>query len=93
LLGSPTEPREFVEYVVFENHIAREGSVWRLMDKVYPKWSQPKDGIHRAKLLENLNKSELPETTVEIGHGWEDKVKSDEAKLAKEKSEEKEESK
>lgn len=33
LSGSP-EPTEVVEYVVFENHIAREGSIWRLHDKV-----------------------------------------------------------
>ncbi|KAK6022111.1 DSS1/SEM1 family protein [Ostertagia ostertagi] len=44
LLGSETEPREVVEYVVFENHIAVVDGMWRLHDKVYPRWVQPKQG-------------------------------------------------
>ncbi|VDO72784.1 unnamed protein product [Haemonchus placei] len=44
LLGSETEPREVVEYVVFENHIAVLDGMWRLHDKVYPKWVKPKQG-------------------------------------------------
>lgn len=34
LLSGSEEPKEVIEYVVFENHIAREGSTWRLHDKV-----------------------------------------------------------
>ncbi|CAI4232481.1 unnamed protein product [Auanema sp. JU1783] len=53
ILGSETEPRDVVEYVVFENHIAVVDGVWRLHDKVYPKWSQPKQGAHLTKELED----------------------------------------
>ncbi|ETN72985.1 hypothetical protein NECAME_18572 [Necator americanus] len=45
ILGSETDPREVIEYVVFENHIAVVDGSWRLHDKVYPKWVQPKQGV------------------------------------------------
>lgn len=34
MLGSETEPRTTLEYVVFENHIAVVDGKWRLHDKV-----------------------------------------------------------
>ncbi|KJH48330.1 Tim44-like domain protein [Dictyocaulus viviparus] len=59
LLGSETEPREVVEYVVFENHIAVIDGTWRLHDKVYPKWVAPKQGVLTTYALvpkkENVN--------------------------------------
>ncbi|KAI6177195.1 putative 39S ribosomal protein L45, mitochondrial [Aphelenchoides bicaudatus] len=80
LLGSPTEPKEAVEYVVFENHIAREGSVWRLTDKIYPEWADKKSGVERPKLIDNLDKEQLPEKAVPIVQGWNSKLKRDEEK-------------
>ncbi|VDK52187.1 unnamed protein product [Anisakis simplex] len=42
LVGSEAEPKKVVEYVVFENHIASLDGAWRLHDKVYPRWIEPK---------------------------------------------------
>jgi hypothetical protein len=78
LLGSATEPKETVEFVVFENHIAREGSTWRMTDKIYPHFSEKKDGINRPTLLKKFDKEQLPEATVPILQGWDGKVKRDE---------------
>jgi len=88
LLGAPTEPKETIQYIVFENHIAREGSVWRLHDKVYPEWSEEKESIKRPKLLANLASSEKPKP-VAIEEGWDDKTKRDEEKFVEEEFEEK----
>uniref|UniRef100_A0A1I7XS43 26S proteasome complex subunit dss-1 n=1 Tax=Heterorhabditis bacteriophora TaxID=37862 RepID=A0A1I7XS43_HETBA len=60
LLGSETEPREVVEYVVFENHIAVVDGTWRLHDKVYPRWSQPKEGAHITHSLGNVLEDSRP---------------------------------
>ncbi|GMS89290.1 hypothetical protein PENTCL1PPCAC_11465, partial [Pristionchus entomophagus] len=42
-VGSETEPRTSLEYVVFENHIAVVDGKWRLHDKVYPRWLDRKE--------------------------------------------------
>lgn len=42
ILGSESEARPVLEYVIFENHIASLDGVWRLHDKLYPKWAQTK---------------------------------------------------
>jgi len=51
LLGSQNEPRNCLEYVVFENHIASWDGIWRFHDKVYPKWLEPKASVNRPGLL------------------------------------------
>lgn len=43
ILGSETEPKTTLEYVVFENHIAVVDGKWRLHDKVYPRWVNRKE--------------------------------------------------
>ncbi|GMT19116.1 hypothetical protein PFISCL1PPCAC_10413 [Pristionchus fissidentatus] len=43
MIGSESEPRETLEYVVFENHIAVVDGKWRLHDKVYPRWLDRKE--------------------------------------------------
>ncbi|CAJ0937106.1 unnamed protein product, partial [Mesorhabditis belari] len=54
ILGSETQPREVVEYVVFENHIAVVDGTWRLHDKVYPRWIKPKQPVVNTALLEEV---------------------------------------
>jgi len=88
LLGSPTEPKETIEYIVFENHIAREGSIWRLHDKVYPEWYEEKEPIQRPKLLETRTPDDKPKP-VAIKEGWDDKTKRDEEEFAVKEFEEK----
>ncbi|CAJ0596763.1 unnamed protein product [Cylicocyclus nassatus] len=57
ILGSETEPREVIEYVVFENHIAVVDGMWRLHDKVYPRWIPPKQGTNLTYELSEGEKS------------------------------------
>jgi large subunit ribosomal protein L45 len=48
LLGSEEVAREVIEYVIFENHVASVDGRWRILDKIYPKWSKPKEGVVRT---------------------------------------------
>lgn len=89
MLGSTTEPKEVVEYVVFENHIARKGSTWRLHQKIYPEWTKPEEAIQRPTLISNLGSENRPQKTVPIGDGWSEKIKRDKEKFEQEQSEEK----
>lgn len=88
MLGSSTEPKETIEYIVFENHIAREGSIWRLHDKIYPEWAKEKDPLQRPKLLETLTSGEKPKP-VAINEGWDEKTKRDEEQFVEKEFEEK----
>lgn len=40
--GSETLPKDVLEYVVFEKHIANEYGVWRLHEKIIPDWMPAK---------------------------------------------------
>lgn len=51
ILGSESEPKDVVEYVVFENHIAVVDGEWRLHGKIYPRWIEPKQGAHITHVL------------------------------------------
>ncbi|CAI2349619.1 unnamed protein product [Caenorhabditis sp. 36 PRJEB53466] len=51
LLGSENEPKDVVEYVVFENHIAVVDGEWRLHGKIYPRWIEPKQGMRGTMAL------------------------------------------
>ena len=51
ILGSENEEKDVVEYVVFENHIAVVDGEWRLHGKIYPRWIEPKQGMHITKEL------------------------------------------
>lgn len=42
--------------------------------------AEKKDPIERPTLLANMDKSDLPETAVPIGQGWDGKIKRDEEK-------------
>lgn len=45
-LGSTTEEKDVVDYVVFERHIAvgKDKSQWKICGKIIPKWMRPSDG-------------------------------------------------
>lgn len=58
ILGSESQPREVVEYVVFENHIAVVDGKWRLHDKVYPRWIKPKQPVLNTSLLQDTSEEE-----------------------------------
>ncbi|KAI6201352.1 Tim44 domain-containing protein [Aphelenchoides besseyi] len=66
LLGSPTEPKRSVEYVVFENHVASSDGKWRLHDKIYPKWLPKKSGFHELEKTKEPQQIEAPQNSEEV---------------------------
>ena len=58
ILGSEDKPRDTVEYVVFENHIATFDGKWKLHDKVYPRWTDRKDGSIGTRQLDEKENME-----------------------------------
>ncbi|GMR42192.1 hypothetical protein PMAYCL1PPCAC_12387, partial [Pristionchus mayeri] len=61
VLGSETEPRTTLEYVVFENHIAVIDGKWRLHDKVYPRWLDRKEPAQfTVELKEGESRPAIP---------------------------------
>uniref|UniRef100_A0A914P964 Uncharacterized protein n=1 Tax=Panagrolaimus davidi TaxID=227884 RepID=A0A914P964_9BILA len=54
LLGSETEEKDTLEFVVFECHVSSLDGEWRLHDKVYPSGIGPKEGPLDKKIIENL---------------------------------------
>ncbi|XP_075438064.1 large ribosomal subunit protein mL45 [Ascaphus truei] len=45
------EPRDVLEYVVFERHVVNPYGAWRLHAKIVPAWAPPKEPIARTVLL------------------------------------------
>lgn len=41
--GSEILAKDVLEYVVFEKHLANEYGLWRIHDKIIPKWQPPKE--------------------------------------------------
>jgi hypothetical protein len=83
LLGSSTEPKECLEYVVFENHIADSDGVWRLHDKVYPSNFAPKQSILRPQLLQEMSEEERPEKSQKLTMRIDDRLKEDQKRAEK----------
>lgn len=53
-MGSETEEKDSLEFVVFEMHISSFSGRWRLHDKVYPSGIPPKAGPIDSKIIESL---------------------------------------
>jgi len=45
LYGSEKHPKDVLEYVVFEKHLADELGKWRVHDKIIPEWLPPLDPV------------------------------------------------
>ncbi|XP_014278875.1 large ribosomal subunit protein mL45 [Halyomorpha halys] len=46
--GSETVPKDVLEYVVFEKHLANRYGRWRIHDKIIPDWMPPKEPLKRT---------------------------------------------
>uniref|UniRef100_A0A915BE17 Large ribosomal subunit protein mL45 n=1 Tax=Parascaris univalens TaxID=6257 RepID=A0A915BE17_PARUN len=90
ILGSEVEPKIAVEYVVFENHIASLDGAWRLHDKVYPRWIQPKQPARITGALEDLSEASRPSMTQSLPLRAEilDRERRERKRLGKEDEEE-----
>lgn len=80
LLGSEIEPKECVEYAVFENHIADLDGSWRLHDKVYPSNTPPKQAVARPELLEGLSQEERPDQPTKLSLRIDDRTEEERKK-------------
>ncbi|KAG8446885.1 hypothetical protein GDO86_014367 [Hymenochirus boettgeri] len=45
------EPRDVLEYVVFERHMVNPYGTWRMHGKIVPSWAPPKEPIEKTVLL------------------------------------------
>ncbi|KAM3921136.1 large ribosomal subunit protein mL45 [Leptodactylus fuscus] len=45
------EPRDVLEYLVFERHLVNPYGLWRLHGKIVPSWAPPKDPIVKTVML------------------------------------------
>ncbi|XP_071967691.1 large ribosomal subunit protein mL45 [Engystomops pustulosus] len=45
------EPRDVLEYLVFERHMVNPYGLWRLHGKIVPSWAPPKDPIVKTVML------------------------------------------
>lgn len=48
MYGDPVIPKDVLEYVVFEKHIANEYGIWRIHGKVVPDWMPEREPIRRT---------------------------------------------
>ncbi|KAL4612820.1 39S ribosomal protein L45, mitochondrial [Arapaima gigas] len=51
MLGDENEPRDVLEYVVFERHLKNPYGCWRLHGKIIPDWAPPKDPIMKTVMI------------------------------------------
>ncbi|XP_076437207.1 large ribosomal subunit protein mL45-like [Babylonia areolata] len=48
MYGDPEKPRDVLEYVVLEKHIANEYGQWRVHGKIIPDWMPPRGVLHKT---------------------------------------------
>ena len=59
MFGDPDQPRDVLEYVVMEKHIANEYGQWRVHGKIIPDWMPPRGTLHKTYVKPELEP--LPE--------------------------------
>ncbi|XP_078501727.1 large ribosomal subunit protein mL45 [Lissotriton helveticus] len=55
MYGSENVPKDVLEYVVFERHMANPYGAWRMHGKIVPAWAPPKQPIIKTLLLPGPN--------------------------------------
>lgn len=53
ILGSPTDVREVLEYIVFEKYLANEYGLWRIHERIRGKQSEAKPIVMRTRANQN----------------------------------------
>jgi len=79
MYGDPDQPRDVLEYVVLEKHIANEYGQWRIHGKIIPDWMPPRGALHKTyvkpefdplpDLEEEEEKNKKEESTPSEGSG------------------------
>lgn len=49
--GSDHLPKDVLEYIVFERHMASALGTWRIHDKIIPSWMPPKEQFKKTFVL------------------------------------------
>lgn len=62
--GSETVPKDVLEYLVFEKHLANEYGKWRIHDKIIPTWMPPKQSPNKTFVRYPDVEEEKPEEEV-----------------------------
>lgn len=63
MYGDPHQPRDVLEYVVMEKHIANEYGQWRVHGKIIPDWMPARDVMRKTYVKAKLDP--LPEIETE----------------------------
>ena len=66
MYGQEDVPRDVLEYVVFEKHLANPYGSWRMHGKIVPPWAPPKQPILKVKQLHGLRCAKLLESYVQF---------------------------
>ena len=66
MYGQEDVPRDVLEYVVFEKHLANPYGSWRMHGKIVPPWAPPKQPILKVKQLHGLRCAKLLESYVQL---------------------------
>lgn len=53
--GSEILPKDVLEYVVFERHMANQYGTWRLHAKIIPPWMEPKEVYKKTYIMPKSN--------------------------------------
>ena len=78
MYGDPDQPRDVVEYVVLEKHIANEYGQWRIHGKIIPDWMPPHGVLHKTYVKPEFDP--LPD----LEEDEEDKTKKEESSPSQE---------
>jgi large subunit ribosomal protein L45 len=66
MYGGEDVPKDVLEYVVFEKHLANEYSTWRIHGKVVPDWMPPRQPIIRTYIKQEPDP--LPDLPEPVGN-------------------------
>ena len=80
MYGDPDQPRDVLEYVVLEKHIADEYGQWRVHGKVIPDWIPPRGTLHKTYVKPHFDP--LPDLEDDKEDKKEDSAKSEGSGLA-----------
>lgn len=58
--GHDTVPKDVLEYVVFEKHLASKYGRWRVHDKIIPDWMPPREPSKKTFAAEVEEETTLP---------------------------------
>lgn len=64
--GSETLPKDVLEYVVFEKHLANKYGRWRVHDKIIPDWMPPREPLKRTFAVATVLQPDYVEKTVTV---------------------------